>query len=115
MAESKAAGLFGFCARSGNLRTGYNTCLALIGQRKVKLLVISEDVGEKSRDKMIAKCESQQVDYRVFGKAEDLSHWTGKNDKGLFAITDKGFAASILKEIDRLRSEREAKDGNEVI
>ncbi len=98
----KIMGLLGFAAKSRNLVTGYNTCLKLIPSGKLKLLIISHDVGDNTRNKMIQKCESYGVDYREFGKSEELSHATGKEDKGLFGITDKGFANSILKEIDRI-------------
>ena len=115
MKAGRLEGLMGFAARSRNLVTGYNTCLAMMGNRKIKLLIISEDVGEKTKDKMVQKCTFNNIEWRVFGKAEDLSQMTGKEDKGLFGITDKGFAKSICEEIDRIQSERKVSDGHESI
>ena len=113
MKLSKVNGLMGFAARSRNLVTGYDTCLRLIGSGRIKLLIISEDVGEKTREKMVQKCTSRNIEWRTFGKAEELSEAVGKTDKGLFGITDKGFAESIAKEIDRIQSEREVTDSDE--
>ena len=104
---NKVFSLMGFAARSKNLVTGYNTCLKLIPGRKLKLLIIGEDVGENTKSKMIQKCESYNVPIRIISSCEELSHITGKEDKGLFGITDEGFAKSLVKEIDKILSERE--------
>lgn len=104
---NKIMGLLGFAARSRNLVTGYNTCLKLIPGGKVKLLLIGEDVGENTREKMSQKCETYKVPVRIVGTCEELSHATGKEDKGLFGITDEGFSKSLIKEIDKIQTERE--------
>ena len=108
MAEvNKVYGLMGFAARSRNLVTGYNTCLKLIPSGKLKLLIIAEDVGENTREKFTQKCSSYDIPMRIFGTCEELSRATGKEDKGLFGITDKGFAKGILEKIDEDNSEKE--------
>ncbi len=113
MQQNKINGLLGLAARSRNLVTGYNNCLQMIGRNKIKLLIITEDVGEKTKEKMVQKCTSHEIEWRLYGKAEELSEAVGKQDKGLFAITDKGFAESIVKEIDQIQSEREVTDADE--
>ncbi len=115
MRKSKLEGLLGFASRSKNLITGSNACLDKIPKRAVSLVIISEDVGENTRKKLMSKCKTYGIDYRIFGKAEDLSHITGKIDKGIFGITDKGFADSICKEIDLIQSEREVSHGEKGI
>ena len=104
---NKVLSLLGFAARSRNLVTGYNTCLKLIPAGKVKLLIIAEDIGEKTKDKMNSKCSTYGVPSRSIMTCEELSQITGKEDKGLFGITDEGFANSLIKEIDKILSERE--------
>ena len=106
-AQKKVLGLLGFAVKSRNLITGYNTCLKLIPTGKLKLLIIGSDVGDNTKEKMIQKCESYDIPIRIYGKCSDLSHATGKIDKGLFGITDDGFARSLIKEIDKILSERE--------
>ena len=98
---NKVYSLMGFASRSKNLVTGYNTCLKLMGQRKIKLLIVAGDVGEGSKKKMKDKCLSHGIPYREYGTCSELSHFTGKEDKGLFGITEEGFASSIAKEIDK--------------
>lgn len=107
MSRSKFESYMGFAARSGNLVTGYNTCLMMLKKRQVKLLIIASDVSENTREKMAARCAACRVKYRIFADAESLSSMTGKNGKGVFGITDAHFAEIIETEIDRIQSERE--------
>jgi ribosomal protein L7Ae-like RNA K-turn-binding protein len=104
--DERVLGLMGLAARARKLMTGYNTCLSAIESGSLKLLIIAEEVGENSSGKMISKCRSRGIDCRRYGSAPVLSHATGKTDKGIFGITDRGFAESIKKEIDLIQSER---------
>lgn len=106
-ARKKVMGLLGFATKSRNLVTGYNTCLKLIPSGKMKLLIIAEDVGDNTRKKMLQKCDTYNVKVRVFGTCDELSLATGKEDKGLFGVTDGGFAQSITKQIDEINEVKE--------
>ena len=106
MIRNKVESYMGFAARSRNLITGYNTCIMMMGKRKVKLLILSEDLAENTIKKMVSECIKNKVTYRIFGHSDDLYHITGKSGKGIFGITDKHFAEIICKEIDQIQSER---------
>ena len=107
MLSDKLSGYLGFCARSRNLQSGYNTSLFLIEKRKAKLVIIAEDAAEGTKDKISGKARSNNVPCVVFGESEELSHITGKGSGMVFSITDKNFAKTISEEIDRIRSEGE--------
>ncbi len=115
MEKSKFRSYMGFAARSKNIQVGYNTALMLIAKRRVKLLIIATDVGDNTKRKLTQKCVNNNIKYRVFGEASELSQMTGNVDKGIFTIVDKGFAESICKEIDLIQSEREVSNGSESI
>ena len=97
----------GFAARSRNIVTGYNTCLMMLAKRKLRLLIVCEDVAENTKKKMLSGINKYKTEYRIFGKMDDLSQITGKPGKGVFGITDDHFAEIICKEIDRIQSEKE--------
>ncbi len=115
MVKSKFESLIGFAMKSGNLVAGGGLCLSKISAGRLRLLIITEDVGDNTRKKMINKCVSHDVEYRIFGKAGELSQMTGKQDKGVFGIIDKGFAENICKEIDDIQSEGEVTYGDQSI
>lgn len=107
MIRNKVESYLGFAARSRNLITGYNTCIMMMEKRKVRLLILAEDLAENTVEKMLTQCKKNKIEYRIFGNSDDLSHITGKSGKGIFGITDKHFAEIICKEIDLIQSERE--------
>lgn len=104
MEKDKLYSYLGFASKSRNLITGYNTCLMAMAKGKIKLLIIAEDLALNTIDKMESKCKSQGIEYRIFGSADELSHRTGKDNKGIFGITDDNFANVICKEIDLIQS-----------
>ena len=67
---------------------------------KTRLLIIASDLAENSKEKLIFTANQMGVEYRVFGKAEDLGHYTGKYGAGVFCITDDNFAKVIVETID---------------
>ena len=100
MSKDKALGYLGLAARSGNLTAGYNNCLSEIRNGKVYLVIISQDVGEASRQRITAKCGSRGIPVRIRGSAEELSRAAGKVDKGIFGIRDRGLAEALIKAMD---------------
>lgn len=106
MNKSKLESYLGFAAKSRSLVTGYNTCILLMGKRKLKLVILAEDLSENTLDKMISQCKKYDVKHKIFGKSDELSHCVGTMGKGIFGITDNRFSKIIYEEIDRIQSER---------
>lgn len=107
MENNKVFSYLGFAAKSRNLVTGYNTCLMMMERKKLRLLIVAEDVSENTIKKMRQKCLTSSIEFRIFGNSDELSRITGNSGKGIFGITDSHFAKIIVKEIDRIQSERE--------
>ena len=57
-------------------------------------------MAENSKEKLISAARQNEVEYRVFGHADDLAHYTGKYGAGAFAVTDDNFAEVIAQTID---------------
>ena len=100
MQEEKLKGLLGLATKAGKLVTGYNTCLDMIPRGKLKLVIIAEDVGDKTKKKIGQKCQSYGVPMKIGIGAADMSRACGKRDKGVFGITDQGFAKGIIRLFD---------------
>lgn len=107
MNGNKVYSYLGFAAKSRNLVTGYNTCEMMIKKRKLKLLILTEDLADNTVKRMQQKCSSNNIKYRIFGSAGEIGRICGKPGKGIFGITDSHFAEIICKEIDLIQSERE--------
>ena len=94
---------FGFAKKSRNLISGYNTCLYGIQKRKVKLMILATDLSQNTLDMFTRLCEREKIQYRICLTAEQLSLYAGEEGKGIFGITDQGFADVICKEIDLMK------------
>lgn len=105
--RSKVESYMGFAAKARKLSTGYNTCLFMMEKRKLRLLILAEDLSENSKEKMINAAKQYKLPYRVYGSIDELSHMTGTEGKGIFGLTDENFAKVILSEIDRQSLEKE--------
>ena len=110
MNSNKVYSYLGFAARSRNLITGYNTCMTSMNKRKIKLLILTEELSENTIKKMLQQCSKTNTKHRIFGSAEELSRVTGKDGAGVFGITDRHFAEIISKETDRIQSETEVSE-----
>ena len=102
--RTKVMSYLGFAAKAAKIVNGYNTCMFMMGKKKVRLVILAADLAENSVKKMISLCRQYHVPYRIFGTMDELSHMTGTAGKGIFAITDANFAEIIVKEIDDMQS-----------
>ena len=97
--RTKAMSLLGFAKKSGNLVSGVNTCGFAIGKGKAKLVILAEDISAGSEKKIMKEIRKKGVPYIKYGTIEELSHIAGESGRSVFAVLDKGFAESILREL----------------
>lgn len=107
MNKNKFYSYLGFASKSGNLVAGISKVENKIDKGYAKLVIIGEDVGNNTLEKLLRKCKAKNVNCRVFDSCENLGYKAGKAGKGIFAILDKNFADVILREIDQIQSEKE--------
>ena len=104
MTNDKVLKYLGLAARGRLLATGYNTCLFMIGKGRIRLIIIAGDLAENSVKKMTSAAERNNGPWRKWSTKEELSHFTGKTDSGIFGVTDANLAKAILEEIDHIES-----------
>ncbi len=93
--------LLGFAAKARKLAVGTNTCIFRMQKREIALLLLASDLAEGTVKKMTSAAQKAGVPCRTYGTIEKLSHVTGNPGAGVFGVTDRGFAESILKETDK--------------
>lgn len=101
--RAKIESYLGLARRSGNLVTGYDTCIQLMKKNKIKLMIVTEDASEQTRNKFIKLTEKNGVQMYVFGKTTELSAITGMENRSVYGITDRNFASAIAGEIQNVR------------
>ena len=98
--SKKFKSYIGLAAKAGKIAAGTNTCIFTMGKGRARLLIIAEDMAENSRDKLIFSAERSGVEYRVYGCADDLGHYTGNDGAGVICVTDDNFKKIIVETID---------------
>ncbi len=106
MRNEKVYTYLGFAARARALASGYNTCLSMLKKRRIRLLLLAEDLAEPSKQKMTEAAERQGVPWRAFGSMDSLSHAAGVQQRGIYGVLNAQLAETMMREIDHMQPER---------
>lgn len=102
---NKIKSLLGFAAKAGKIQSGADRVIEAVRSLKAELLVLALDASAQSGKKFRDKASYYEVPIIEALSTEELSKCIGKENRVCVAIVDKGFAASILREYDKLRLE----------
>lgn len=90
---NEAAGLLGLLLRSRRFATG-DVIMKEMRSHHVKLLLLSDTIGENSRKKMLDKCAYYHVPY-VYVDELILNQVLGRRNWKTIAVLDEGFAKKL--------------------
>lgn len=99
MDSNKNYSLLGLCMRAGKLKSGEFAVLDAIRKHTAELVIVSEDASDNTKKQFNDKCNYYNVPIVFFGNKEELGHAIGKDVRTSLAITDKGFAQSLRKNL----------------
>ncbi len=99
MDSNKIYSLLGLCMRAGKLKSGEFSVLDAIRKHTAEIVIISEDASDNTKKQFNDKCSYYKVPIILFGNKERLGHAIGKDVRTSLAITDKGFAQSLRKNL----------------
>ena len=98
--DQKVASLLSLCVKAGMLRTGEETVEKLLRNESAQLVIIAGDAADNTKRKFTNKCFYYKKPIRIFAERGDLSRCVGEQNRTVYCITDAGFAARILEQID---------------
>ncbi len=99
MISRKAASMLSLAKRAGKLISGEDTVIMSIRDRACCLVIIAEDAAENTKNKILSRAGTADVDCIVKGMREELSSSAGLYNRTVFAVTDSGFAKAIKAEL----------------
>lgn len=70
-----------------------------IKEKKAKLVIIANDASDNTRSNFKNMADYFNVPIVFFGQKEDLGRCIGKEIRASVAITDEGFAKSLIEKI----------------
>ena len=100
--KNKIFSLLGLATRSRNLVSGEFMTEKAVKEGSACLVIVSEEASDNTKKKFTNMCSFYEVPIYFYGTKEELGHCIGKEFRASAAVTDEGFAKSI---ISRLESE----------
>lgn len=98
--DNKNYSFLGLVQKAGSLTSGADAVESDIKNKKCKLLILSNDASEKTKEKFEYLAKQHKVDYVYFGNKEDLGIAIGKPSRTVLSIKDENFARGFLNKID---------------
>lgn len=95
MINNKILGLIGLAMKAGKVCFGADSVEENIIKKKVKLVIISEESSERTKNKFTDICKKYNVPVITYGDIDSLSKAIGKSNKAILGIKDINFANSI--------------------
>ena len=108
--QDKVFSLLGLAAKAGKTVSGGFSAEEAVKSRKAQLVILADDAQHNTVKKFTDKCRSHNVPLRFYGSREELGRAVGKETRACVAVTDRGFAQSLLKKLQD--ADRENGGGN---
>lgn len=89
----------GLIQKSGNLTSGTDAVEMDIKNKKCKLLIISNDASENTKEKFEKLINLHNLNYVYFGNKDELGLAIGKSSRTILSIKDENFAKAFLSKV----------------
>lgn len=96
----KILNLISIATKAGKVKTGEFLTTKTLQEGMGDLVVIAKDTSEKSTKRLMGISKNYGCQSIIYGAKEELGKFTGKKEKSVIIITDKGLADAILKRIE---------------
>lgn len=97
MANDRILSFLGLATKAGKVVSGEFSVEKAVKSMHAKLVIVAEDASDNTKKLFSDKCKFYHVPYVVYGNKESLGLATGKMFRATVAITDDGFAKSLLE------------------
>lgn len=109
MNQNKTDSLIGLAMKAGKVVSGEFATDKCIKDGKAKVVLVSVDASDNTKKMFSNMCEFYKVPIYFYGTKEGLGHIIGKELRSSLAITDEGFAKSLVKHLEQSANSTEVK------
>ena len=95
--NDKVLSMIGLATRSRNVVSGEFSADKAIKEGSAKLVIVGNDSSDNTKKAFKNSCAFYKVPYFEYATKEELGHGMGKELRAVLAVTDEGFANSIMK------------------
>lgn len=100
MKQSKIFSLLGLAYRAGKVDSGEFMTEKSVKGFKARLVLVGMDASDNTKKKFRDMCSFYAVPCYCYGTKEELGRAIGKEMRASAAVTDAGFAKTLIRELD---------------
>lgn len=89
--------MIGLAFKAGRAVSGLDAVEQSLRKGKSCLVIISNDLTDNSRDKVVSACAAARVPWMVLGDRYELGACIGKEYRVAVSINDSGFAKALAE------------------
>lgn len=104
---NKVFSLLGLAAKAAKTACGEFMTEKSVKSGRARLVIVGTDASENTKKNFRDMCGFYRVPYFEYGTKEELGHAMGKEMRASLAVTDSGFAKSILACLEEAVNETE--------
>lgn len=100
MKQNPALSMIGLCQKAGKVKSGETAVEIEVKKGTARLLIVAEDVSERTKKTYADMAAHHHIAIRVFGTKETLGSMLGKASRAALVITDEKMAAAVVAKMD---------------
>lgn len=108
--NNKAYSMIGLATRAGKIVSGEFSTEKAVKDGSAYVVLVAEDASDNTKKLFLNKCAHYKVPVKIFGTKVSLGAAMGKEFRASAAVTDRNFAAQIMKHIDVLGHDTQEAD-----
>ncbi|MEE1038368.1 MAG: ribosomal L7Ae/L30e/S12e/Gadd45 family protein [Eubacterium sp.] len=109
MNQNKILSLLGLAQKAGKVLSGEFATDKGVKEGRAVMVLVPMDASDNTKKRFSNMCEFYKVPIYFFGTKEQLGHAIGKEMRSSLAITDEGFAKSLIKHLEQSANSTEGK------
>lgn len=97
--NDRAMSMMSMAAKAGKIVSGEFMVEKTVKEGKAYLVIVSEEASKNTVKKFSNMCFFYNVPMYIYGTKDSLGHNIGREARASVAVTDEGFANSIVKNL----------------
>lgn len=97
--KKKVFSYIGLATKSGKIASGEFSTEKAVKEGKAWLVLVASDASNNTKKMFTNMCTYYQVPIYFFGEKTELGHAMGKEYRASLALTDKGLADAVEKQL----------------
>ena len=98
--DNRILSQLGLATKAGKLVSGEFMAEKAVRDYKAALVIVAEDASDNTKKHFTDMCNYRNIPILFFGTKDSIGKCIGKQMRASIAITDQGFAKSIIEKVN---------------